>query len=240
MKITRAFKDAVVSLYRSLKRFPVTILLSALVAAMLIVVNELQATHNTSVIEILNRVTLILALGIPLSLCVKLLFERKSDSKVYELIIYYVAGALILLLYYFFFLQELNMVSITRYVAVSLALYLGFLFIPYFFKKEQFEMYTIKIFISFFITVIYSAVLYMGLSAILFTIDKLLSVHVAGKVYYYTFLFVVFVFASPHFLANIPLKNQQYTWQDYPKILRILILYIVMPICLNFCPKSLR
>ena len=122
------------------------------------------------------------------------------------------------------------MVSITRYIAVSLALYLSFLFIPYLPKKEQFEMYLIKVGLGFFITVIYSAVLYLGLAAILLSIDQLLGIHVTEKAYFYTGLFVACVFAPSYFLADIPLKDQRFKQENYSKILRVLLLYIVMPL----------
>jgi len=228
MKLTNAFKNMISVLYKSLKRFPVTILFSTAVAVMLIIINELQPI--TSQLETLTKITMTFVLGIPLSLCIKLFFERKDSGKLSELIGLYITGGLVLLLYYFFLLDQLTMVSITRYTAVSLALYLGFLLIPYLLKKEQFEMYVIKICTGFFITVIYSAVLYLGLAAILLTIDQLLGVHVAGEVYYYTLLFVACVFAPSYFLADIPLKDQQFKQEDYSKVLRVLLLYIVMPL----------
>ncbi|EET87785.1 conserved hypothetical protein [Clostridium carboxidivorans P7] len=130
----------------------------------------------------------------------------------------------------FLFLKTMDMVPVTRYIGVSTALYLAFLFIPYFLKKEQFEMYVITIFTGFFITIIYSIVLYLGLSAILFTIDKLLGIKILGKIYYYTWLFVVFVFSLLYFLSGVPFKKEEISVKSYPKLLRILLLYIVMPL----------
>ena len=230
MKFMNAVKEIAIGLYRSLKRFPVTILFSAAVAIMLIVISELQPTHDTNLRDTLSRITMIFALGIPLSLCIKLFFERKDSERIYKLVIYYAIGAVILLSYYFFLLEKFDMISTTRYIAVYITLILGFLFIPYFPKKEQIEMYNIKIFTGFFITVIYSIVLYGGLSAILFAIDQLLAIQVLGKVYYYTFLFVALIFGPSYFLADIPIQNEYHTPGNYPKLLRILFLYIVTPL----------
>lgn len=230
MKIINVFRNVLLGLYRSLRRFPVTILFSTATAVMLITMRELQPIDDVNFREMLNRITMILALGIPLSLCIKLFFERKDNGKVYKLVTYYAAGALVLLLYYFFLLDDINLVSTSRYVAVSLALYLGFLFIPYLPEREQFEMYIIKVLTGFFTTVIYSVVLYLGLAAILFTVDKLLGIHVESKVYYYTWLFVACDFAPSYFLAGIPLKGEEYGPESYPKLLKILVLYIVMPL----------
>lgn len=230
MKITPAIKHLMTVLSVSLKRFPLTILFSTAVAVMLIIITELQPSIDTNLTETLYRITMILALGIPLSLCLKLFWERKDNGKLSALIGLYSVGFLMLLFYYFFLLNTPDMVSITRYIGVSLALYLSFLFIPYLPKREQFEMYVIKLGTGFCITVIYSAVLYLGLAAILFTIDQLLGIQVAGKAYYYVWLFVACLFAPAYFLADIPLQNEQLEQKDYLKLLRVLLLYIVMPL----------
>lgn len=107
---------------------------------------------------------------------------------------------------------------------------MAFLFIPYFIKKENFEMYVITVFTSFFVTVIYSIILYLGLSAILFTIDKLLEIKVLTKIYYYTWLLVVFLFSMSYFPSGIPPKHKELSIKSYPKPLKILLLYIIMPL----------
>lgn len=225
MKLIKSIENVSNRLYLSLKRFPLTVLLSASTLALLIAISEINPISNN-----LSKITLVLALGIPLSLCIKLFFETREEENSYRITIGYLSGGLALILYYFLFLKNMEMIAITRYTAVSLTLYLGFLFTPYLIKKEQFEMYVITIFTGFFITLIYSIVLFSGLSAILFTIDKLLGIIIKGKVYYYTWLFVVFVFALSYFIAGIPHKNQEITSKSYPKLFRILLLYIIMPL----------
>lgn len=229
MKPIKSIENSLTRLYLSLKRFPLTVILSASTFAVLIAISEINPRNDT-----LSKIALVLAIGIPLSLCIKLFFEKREEGNSYKLTSAYFSGALLLVLYYFLLLNNIGMVTITRYTAVSLALYLGFIFIPYLLKKEQFEMYVITIFTGFFITLIYSIVLFSGLSAILFTMDKLLGIIIKGKVYYYTWLFVVFIFALSYFLAGIPHKNQEITPKSYPKLLRILLLYIVMPLLIAY------
>lgn len=225
MKLVKYIKSIFAGLYGSLKRFPITILFSASVAVVLIVISETTPQEDT-----LGRVAMILGLGIPISLCIKLFFEKRDEKNIYKFAAGYISGSLFLILYYFLFLKNVTMVPVTRYVGVSLALYLAFLFIPYFIKKEQFELYVITVFTGFFITIIYSVVLQGGLSAILFTIDKLLGIKILGKVYYYTWLLVVFLFAVSYFLSGIPPKTRELNPKSYPNLLRILLLYIVMPL----------
>ncbi|AWI05118.1 DUF4153 domain-containing protein [Clostridium drakei] len=225
MKFMGYAKNILAGLYLSLKRFPLTIMFSFSVFLTLIVISETTPKENT-----LARVAMALALGIPISLCIKLSFEKTNEKSIFKLALAYLCGIILLIAYYFLFLKTMDMVPVTRYIGVSLVLYLAFLFIPYFFKKEQFEMYVITIFTGFFITIIYSIVLYLGLSAILFTIDKLLGIKILGKIYYYTWLFVVFIFSLLYFLSGIPFKQEAISVKSYPKLLRILLLYIVMPL----------
>lgn len=225
MKFKRAFNGTLTGLYQSFRRFPLALVFSALVAALLIIISELDPAEDT-----LAKVAMLLALGMPLSLSIKLHFENKNEENTYKLPAAYVVGALLLVLYYFLLIQDMGTVAITRYIAVSLFLYLTFLSTPYLNKRNNFEMYVITIATSFFITVVYSIVLFGGLSAILFAIDKLLGIQVVGEVYYYTWLFVVFIFAVSYFLSGIPAKHKEVALETYPKLLRILLLYIVTPL----------
>jgi hypothetical protein len=214
----------------SLKRFPQTVGISATCVILLIYIAEIRPEASNNLIETLSKITMTLALGIPLSLCIKLYFERLGDYKRILLHASYSGGAILLILYYYFFLKDLGMVSISRYIAFSLILYLIFLFISYLPNGNNFELYVIRVFARLFTTVLYSIVLFLGLMAILFTIDKLLGINIKGELYYYTWLIVAGVFAPSFFLAGIPVKNERLTLNDYSGLLRILVLYIIMPL----------
>ena len=230
MKIAKYISSLAKSIYKSIKRFPVTIAFSTAFVVIMIITSEIRSSSAHSLIENLNRVSMILALGVPLSLCIKLYFEKKNNYKLSHIISAFIGEGLILILYYFFLLKDLKMVSTTRYAGVTLALYIAFLFIPYFKDKENFELYVIKVFGRFFITIIYSAVLYGGLAAILATIDKLLGVKVSSNSYYYTFLIVAGIFAPTYFLGGLPTIKDSFTKENYPNIFRVLVFYIVMPL----------
>ncbi|MHC1719506.1 MAG: DUF4153 domain-containing protein [Clostridiaceae bacterium] len=225
MKFASYFRNILTGLYESIMRFPATILLSALVAGILIAINETQPQTND-----LGRLAMALALGIPLSLCIKLYFERKTVERMGILAVTYLAGGALIALYYFFFIKELNMVTWTRYTGVSLALYMAFLVVPYFFRKENFEMHVISLFTGFLTAVLYSVVLFAGLSAIIFALQNLLQLNIKDDYYYYSFLFTVFIFGVSSFLADIPGKGENMAAKKYPKLLKVLLLYIVMPL----------
>ena len=215
---------------RSLDRFPLTISISTACVMVLIYISEIRPEASNNFIETLTKVAMVLALGVPVSLCIKLLFERKDHYKGLLLYASYLGGAILLIAYYNFFLRDIGPVSTSRYIGFSLILYLIFICISYFPNRKDFEFYAIRIFTRFFTTILYSLVLYLGLSAILFAIDELLGFNIKGEIYYYAGLIVAGVFAPSFFLAGLPVKDEILTVNEYSRLLMVLVLYIVMPL----------
>lgn len=232
MKIINVISKTSAEIYKSVKRFPITIALSTAVITAVIMISETQESgaYDSPIIKTLTRLAMVFALGMPLSICIKLLFERYKQLGVSLKILIYALAAGALVVYYFSLLKDLEMVSMVRYVALSFVFYLGFLFIPYINKKEDFELYIIKIISRFFITVIYAIVLFLGLAAIIFTIDKLLGIYIQEKSYFYTWLFIVGIFSPIFFLAGVPSFDESLEDYKYPNFFKILLLYIVMPL----------
>lgn len=229
IKIKTFLKDSVKSIYESTKRFPTTIGICILLVIMLIITNENQSNLSKETFEIIQRINMIIALGIPLSLCLKLIFEKKKMKKLNEVFIY-ILGIGALVLYYFYLLKDFKDTSIVRYTGLSIFLYLGFLYIPWLGNKKHYENYIIKVLGSFFLAVIYAVVIYFGFSAIIFTVDKLFSINIEWKIYYYMSIIVFIVLMPSMFLAKIPYNNHDFSKVDYPKALKVLLLYIVIPL----------
>ena len=230
MKIGNRLKNIYNSIKKSIRRFPVTIAVSTALVIMLIILSEKGPSLTSEARTIFERISMTIALGIPMSLCIKLLYEQKVNLKGIHKVIIYVFGAILLILYYKFLLKDLNMVSNIRYIAVSIFLYLAFSYIPWIKRKEDYEYYIIKVFSSFFLTAIYSFVIIIGVFAILFTINQLFNANIPGKSYYYTFLIVAGVFAPSMFLAKIPEIDADFSEYKYPRSLKVLLLYIVIPL----------
>ncbi|MCX7904307.1 MAG: DUF4153 domain-containing protein [Caloramator sp.] len=227
MGISKIFKGIVNSIYNAINRFPITIVLSTMVAALLITITEIESRNLGIKTDNFKKLAMSLALGMAISLCIKLWTEREQNKS--REIFYYVLDLIFMVVYYYT-IKNFKMVTMSRFFALNLIFYLIFLFIPYFPKRKNFEMYVVKVLSSFFTTVLYSAVLFFGISAILFTIDRLLEIHVKGEIYLYSLILVVFVFAVTYFLANIPQYFEEFTKENFTKLLKILILYIVMPL----------
>ncbi len=223
-------KRLIKSLYESIRRFSATLLFSFSTAIMLIILREIEPSASREFFDVLKRITAILALAIPLSLCITHIFERYKGIGFAGKISAGVLGTAVLVIYYFFLLPDFNMVPTTRYIAVSTALYITFILLPYLYKRENFELYVLKLFIRFWTTVLYSGVLFAGMSAILFTINRLLQIDIDEKTYYYVFLLIAGLFAPAFFLGGIPAFTKNLEKDEYSKLLRILLLYIIMPL----------
>lgn len=233
-KIATLLKTLMTKLSSSLKRFPGTIALAVSVVSVLIYVNHMHSELSNETLETLQRTAMILALGIPVSLCIKTLFERMPAQNMLPRVLAYIGAAAGLVFYYLYLLQDFEMVTVTRYIALSFALYLAFTFIPYFYRRENYELYVIKLFTSFFITFLYSAVLFLGLAAMLFTVDTLFVLKLSEKLYFDIWLIAAGVFAPTYFLADIPQHREEVPPEYYPRVLKALLLYIVMPLIIAY------
>jgi hypothetical protein len=78
--------------------------------------------------------------------------------------------------------------------------------------------------------VIYAAVLFAGIAALLFTIDQLLNVPVSEYAYVYVWVSIAGMFAPAFFLAGFPDVREREEHQPYPHLLKMLLLNIVMPL----------
>lgn len=240
MKLSNSIKKIYTAFLSSVRRFPIPLLMAMGTVVVLIGLTHLDSIVNTSqpqymdVKNILTRIARILALGFPVFLCVSMLVEKIHDSQLSKKLIYivtaYVAAIALLTAYYLLFIPDnLEMVTASRYIAVSIAFYIAFTIIPYFYNKQGYELYIVRIFTKLFITYLYSVVLYLGLTAIIFTVDKLFNANISWQIYTDIMLVMMFVFAPMYFLADLPKIGQRVNVESYPNILKILLLYIVLP-----------
>lgn len=230
MKILALLRTGLSNLYQSVKRFPLTISF-ATVTTILIIINS--RVDEVKAVEILTRLAMVTALGIPASLSIALAFARTKSAKAAEYGSYVLSFGF-LALYYFFLLPDFGMVPVTRYTAVSLALYLAFLFVPYFFKRPGFEMYVIKTLGRFLVTALYSGILFGGLAITLLSVDLLLGIDVSSTFYFNVWTVVAGIFAPSFMLAGLAGIDQDMERETYSNVLKVLLLYIVMPIILTY------
>jgi len=121
--------------------------------------NHMHGILSSGSLDFLSRIAMILGLGIPLSLSIKVFFERRPLLKVRQGMIYGIA-IVGLGLYYIFLLEDMHIISMIRYVALNISFYCMFIFIPHFYKKENYELYIINLVSKFFIAYLYNVYKY--------------------------------------------------------------------------------
>lgn len=228
-------KDRIYSIYlglkQSIRRFPITIVFSALMAILLIYFMENTANLTREIQDKLIRIQMIVGMGIFLSLCIDLLKERFFENAKAKILISHSLGIITLILYYLFLLKNFDFLSNVRYTGIMIFLLISFFYIPRIRKNhEDYEYYVVNIFSNFFLTMLYSLVLLLGIFAIFFTIDNLFDINIKEKFYFYIFIILTFIFAIPFFLSKVPKKNYEFIDYSYSKALRILLSYIVIPL----------
>ena len=202
MRFRERITSTLYSMRNSVKRFPITVFISIIFVIVQIYINE-NAYPSDVIRENYNRISMIVGLGIPLSLCIGFINEVFFTKEKIKQILSYAIGFVILILYYMFFLKEINTLSVIRYTGTIIFLLITFFYISRVRNKENYEFHVISVNTSIAITFIYSAVLYFGIIAILFTVDRLFDVNIDGKYYYYTFLIVTFIFGISLFISKL-------------------------------------
>lgn len=229
MKIRDKIKSSIMNIQKSIERFPVTILISLALTILLIYQREVFSGLTSDQQETLTRISMVVGMGIPLSLVIGLLFERFPKGNALK-IGAYILGGLFLILYYFLLLKNFDMVPSTRYLATMIFLIIAVFYVLKLNIDINYEVFVIKIFSAGFLTLLYCGVLFGGISAILGTIDGLFDVNIDWNYYYYTFLIVGFVFGVSMFLSKFPEKDENFLGYDYSKSLKVLLAYIVIPL----------
>jgi len=210
------------------QRFPESLALAVVVVLFLVIMN-----HNSGEDGELSKVALGLALGIPYFMSWRLLKERLSVEWDLKLKLIYLIGVLGILVYYFWGIPDFKVESNIRYVGLILALSLTFLFIPYFYRREGYELYVMQVFKNFWTTYLYAIVFYLGIIAMFGTINLLFKTRF-DRLFLDLWYLTVGVFAPAVFFGELPHDKQELTRADYPKVLQVILLYILMPMILIY------
>lgn len=233
MRIKELFIELVQRFSTSFKRFPVPMFFAGATVVLLMVLNHTDY-QQTQLQEELGRMAMATAMGFPMSLIVKIYWEKKENRTMLVEVVSYGVVVVLVTLAYFFLLKDIGMVASTRYTAYMLALFLIFLLVPYRKQQQGFESYVVKLFTSFCVTYLYSVILFAGLSAILGAIDVLFEVNLDYRIYLDMLFVVAGVVAPAVFLAEVPASQEEMASFEYVKVLRVLMLFIVMPLVVAY------
>lgn len=219
---------------QTFKRFPFVIL-SALIAAI----------SGISIIEIsfnelenitwLTELSVISTLGISLFLAVTTLSESLNFSFLKVLIL---RGLALFLLVAYYFLSDAGITDGPdmhgyRFSLLFLSSHLFVAFAPFLRNTNinEFWGYNKTIFLDFFKSAVYSAILFIGLSIALLSLDALFGIDIKPERYFQLWIFIVSVFNTIFFLSNVPKPGafQPHVTQ-YPSALKSMVQYVLIPL----------
>lgn len=210
-------------------RFPLTLLIAftGTISAMMLIERSFSGEE-----VILTNLLLTCALGLPLMLSATLLGEARKLMALAKWGLQ-LAALSMLLLYYFSLPDQMEDQQILRFFIYAVAFHMLVAFAPYTQKEsyQGFWQYNKILFLRFLTTVLYSIVIFTGLSIALALSTLLLELDINEKTYSRLWLLVTGVFNTWMFLSGIPenfdlLENDEH----YPKGLKIFTQFVLLPL----------
>lgn len=223
--------------WATLKRFPLSLASAGVAAVGAIWLTEISrgGDGQNALEHLLLRLGACAALGIP-SFMALAVFAEKSKLVFLKNVLLQLAALVLIVLYFLSLPQDLEKAPehhLIRYVLLSLSLHLLVAFLPFYQKNQinAFWQYNKTLFIRFVTGVLYSAVLYIGITIALLAIDYLLGIKINGETYGQLWFVIVGIFNTWFFLAGVPddlamLEEDK----DYPMGLKVFCQYILLPL----------
>ena len=230
MKFEEKFKNLFPDMKKGIGRFPVTVVFSLIL--FIVAIFTIESDFYILPEEDLWIKYLIIA--IPLSASVELVREKYLENKrsnFFRITSFFGIFLFIFLLKIFFknhFATET--INIT---ATILIFYILFYLIPIIYRNEDKEKYLQSVVGNQMITIGFSIVLFLGLSAIVGTIDVLL-INLPNTIYFDNFVFSASVFGVAFFVSRLKEKDESLKDYNLPKIVEVLICYILIPLILIY------
>jgi hypothetical protein len=212
----------------TLKRFPFEILfaLGGTIAQTISIHRDYSGDNSG-----LEKLVMTANLGLLLSLAATLYTENKGDKKYNWLI--RVVAALLGASFYFIFSRQLATIHYTRFFLLSFAFHLLVSFAAFTGKGhiQGFWQFNKTLFLRFLASMLYSAVLCLGLDAALAASNFLFNLHLDYKTYLYLFTWIAGMFNTIFFLAGVPQDTGALDEDtSYPKALKVFTQYVLIPL----------
>lgn len=211
----------------AVNRFPETILLSMLAVVLGIALN--RTGYGEPLKETLERLLMVNILALIASATATIACERTNQSRQRRIMIQ--VGVLLFTgIYYMLMPEDMRSYFYMRYTALVALLFIGFVLAPYFYLRDGLSRYALYLMGKFFQTMLYSLVLYGGISMMIFTIRTLFDVNFSYHIYADVFIIISGLFSVTYFLGNVPSVETEILLAHYSKLFKTLFLYIVTPI----------
>jgi hypothetical protein len=186
--------------------------------------------------DIWVRLTLVAALGIPVTLALALLGETRGWAPSRKNAV--LSAGVIGLAAFFAVWPGVEIThEAIRYGLLSAAVHLSVAFLPFLGAAESiaFWQYNRRLFLGFLRAVVFSGVIFVGLVIALAALDKLFGVHLVHDVYFRIWLVVSFVVNTWIFLAVVPDDLDALAADtEYPRALKVFSQYILTPLAFTY------
>ena len=235
-KIKEKIKQILPDMKRGIERFPLTIFCGIIVFLLSFYVLETSGTNNNRFIEEVLKLIFLMILCIPLTAALELIREKYFSGKNKWIIraLNAIITLVFIVFYRFYYLyevgKELFFDNSEKLLATGIIFFLFFLLAPIIGKKEEEEKYFQSVIVDKAVTVLFSVVLFLGLTVVFLTVDGLSLIKLKGEIYVETWLFVVFVFAMIFFASKLKKVDENLEEYEIHKVFKFLIYFIVIPL----------
>ena len=216
-------------LKESLKRFPLSVISALIMALAMIVIIEFE-NNDFEYLEEFLKVIIVTSLGVFMFTALKLLKDKNPLCLV---------GVVALVVYYLVLddVKDPSSIIFERHLFLSLMFFLMIFWAPFFKDNptnEEFWDHTNKVIFAFFTSILFSIILYAGLSGALYAVDSLFSLQINSKRYGQLIFLIIGLFSVNYFLSQIPEKSQITTKHTYTKVENIFTRYILTPLTVGY------
>ena len=227
MKLKEKFKNLFPDMKKGIERFPVTVIFGLILFIVTIFSIEGSYYKLETWIEYL-------IIAIPFSATVELIREKyfeNKNRKFFRAINF--LGTILFIFVSKMFFKNYFAGEIINITATILIFYVLFYLIPIVYRNENREKYLQSVVGNQIITIGFALVLFLGFSAIIGTVDVLL-VNLSHTLYIHAFMFSSAVFGVIFFVSRLKEKDESLENYALPKIVEILICYILIPLILIY------
>ena len=214
----------------TLKRFWATFLyaLVSVIAGITLVENK----TTFSLKSVFENLSFSAVLGIGLSIAITLFSERSKHSSATKKVLQ-VLGMILIGIYYFSLPEKWSSFHFLRAGLLIVSLHCLVAFAA-FIKKgavEGFWQFNKILFIHILISLLYTTVLFLGISLAIIVVNHLFSLKIGSNLYSDLWLFLIGIFNTWFFLSGVPSDFDELDHRtDYPKGLKIFTQFVLIPL----------
>ncbi|MEK7673037.1 MAG: DUF4153 domain-containing protein [Patescibacteria group bacterium] len=223
--------DILNSIQKTVIRFPLAVLAFFGTSVVAIILNH---NFNSDLMPLL----LTLLTSVPLAIGVDLFVESQKGKVIFKTLARILLIALMVTAYFFFFNSYdswSDRESMQTFLIILTSIIFAF-FAPFISKGREngFWQFVVAVIFAFVETFLYFAVLYLGIVALMISINYLFDVEIKELYFFDVWVSLVGYIASIFFLNRVPANFQALDkTTNYSKILNVLVDYVLLPlVCL--------